>query len=124
MSRLFGKIVLVLCLTVSVGGHWGILQSVAWLKMTWDLSGDHSLSAAVDQVLRGENPCQLCRFVEAGKKAEKEQPALKQKLKLDYAWQLASLRTFPPSVADPLVFQAVFLLHSDLSPPVPPPRFA
>ncbi len=106
-----------------VGGHWGILQSVAWVKMTWDLSTDQTVTEAIDQVLRGENPCRLCQAVALGKKAEQDLPILKQKLKLDFEWRHSALTVFPPSVcaSSPCLRPVRELIAS--SPPLPPPRF-
>ena len=107
-----------------VGGHWGILQSVAWVKMTWDLSTNQTITAAIDQVLRGENPCRLCQAVALGKKAEQDLPLLKQKLKLDFEWRLSAVTVFPPLVHAASQCTAASRELVTSSPPSPPPRFA
>jgi len=107
-----------------VGGHWGILQGVAWVKMTWDLSTDQTITAAIDQVLKGENPCRLCHAVATGKKAEQDLPLIKQKLKLDFEWRLKSVQIFPPRMNLPERTPIVFGQLRVHTPPLPPPRVA
>ncbi len=124
VRSLVGKSILVICLTVMVGGHWGILQGVAWVKMTWDLSTDQTITAAIDQVLKGENPCRLCHAVASGKKAEQDLPLLKQKLKLDFEWRLKPVQVYPPCLVLPKREVLTIVKTRLPTPPIPPPRAA
>ena len=60
-------------LVLSIGLHWPLLQSVAWLNMIVSFSKEQGFQQAVATALSGKRPCQLCKFVSAGQKAEKKQ---------------------------------------------------
>ncbi|HHY84591.1 MAG TPA: hypothetical protein GYA07_03515 [Verrucomicrobia bacterium] len=109
-------------LVASIGGHWALLQSVAWVGMIIDHSREAPLSVALQKTFSGDNPCSLCKAVEAGKKSEKEKKATQTESKLDFCLQpvsfaLFSTASFPQPTSGP---------DSDCawldSPPVPPPR--
>jgi hypothetical protein len=55
-----------LMLVFLVGGHWGMLQVVAWTGMVITYSRDASFGEAVRMTFDGEHPCQLCHEVRAG----------------------------------------------------------
>lgn len=60
-------------LVLSIGLHWPLLQSVAWLNMIVCLSKEQGFQQAVATTFSGKRPCKLCKFVDAGQKAEKKQ---------------------------------------------------
>ncbi len=53
-------------LALLVGGHWGMLQVVAWTGMVITYSRDASLGEAVRKTFDGDHPCALCNEVSAG----------------------------------------------------------
>ena len=71
MSR-FKKLAVAGILIFSIGLHWPILQSVAWLNMFVSYSQEEGLEQAFVKTFNGKNPCKVCQFVAAGKKAEKK----------------------------------------------------
>ena len=73
------KAVAVIVLTLSLGLHWALLQSVAWAGMVVRYSQDESLSTAFAKTFDGRHACKLCRIVQAGRSAEKA-PAVEIKL--------------------------------------------
>ena len=116
------KYLLVLALSFSIGAHWAVLQSVAWVGMAVSYSQTEPLSEALTRTFDGQHPCRLCCLVAQGKKAEQRQAAQKAEYKLDLF-----------CAARPLVYvlQAAALNRScaDLAPldrleapPSPPPR--
>jgi hypothetical protein len=111
-------------LIVAVGGHWTVLQSVAWFGMVVTYSQDAPLSVALGKTFDGNHPCKLCKVVDAGKKSEKQQVLLKVETKLDYWLTQRPQLLFPP---DPF---AVYCAGPDLvqfraeSPPTTPLRTA
>jgi hypothetical protein len=121
LSRVAKFCVLVL-LIISIGGHWALLQSAAWVGMMIDYSRDGSISAAVCKTFDGKHPCCLCKAIAAGKKSE-------QKKELSFKSQKLE---FPPSKEDrsplapgdyQLFAQIDFLAQSAFQkPPTPPPR--
>lgn len=71
MSR-FKKLAVAGILIFSIGLHWPILQSVAWLNMIVSFSQEDGLEQAFVKTFNGKNPCKVCHLVAAGKKAEKK----------------------------------------------------
>lgn len=117
--------VIVACLLiVSIGGHWALLQSVAWMGMLVSYSQNDSFSAAVEKTFDGKHPCKLCRAVDQGKRSEQKKSFVKSELKID--WMLAeqpSLTWMPASVDAPRAADdRNFLVF--VSPPIPPPKAA
>ena len=60
-------------LVLSIGLHWPLLQSLAWLNMIVCFSKEQGLQQAVALTFSGKRPCKLCKFVSAGQNAEKKQ---------------------------------------------------
>ncbi|MFO1461475.1 MAG: hypothetical protein U1G08_18990 [Verrucomicrobiota bacterium] len=73
------KAIAVVLLTLSLGLHWALLQSVAWAGMVVRYSQEDSLSTALAKTFDGRHACKLCRIVQAGRSAEKA-PAVEVKL--------------------------------------------
>ena len=115
---------MVLMLVLATGGHWAMLQSVAWFGMAIQFSQREPLTSAIGKTFSGEHPCQLCKAVSEGVKNEKQQKAQKLEAKFDFfcchggAW-------LDVPCPEALPVYAATLPHSRLdSPPVPPPKFA
>lgn len=117
-----GHALLILALVAALGGHWAVLQTVAWTNMLATQLRTGSLEDAVTKTFDGNHPCGLCKEISAGKKAERrtEFPEFTKKLEC---------------ISDRLVFvfspPAIFYLVPEpkasvrlfsLQPPVPPPR--
>jgi len=66
------RTLLVLALAASIGLHWMLLQSVAWVSMIADFSQKNSLRTAVTMTFDGNHPCPLCLAVKAGENSEKQ----------------------------------------------------
>jgi len=112
----------VVTLTFALGGHWAILQSVAWVTMVASYSQTAPLKAALVKTFDGEHPCSICKFVANGKKSEQKQETQKLLTKLDFFLASTPVGLFPP-VPDALHFTPPPSAgaRSD-SPPTPPPR--
>jgi len=65
------KFTIVLALICVVGGHWALLQSLAWVSMTINFSRTDALDTAIGKTFDGQHPCNLCHFVAEGKKSER-----------------------------------------------------
>jgi hypothetical protein len=59
-----------LMLVLLVGGHWGMLQVVAWTGMLIDYSRDNSFADAVEMTFGGDHRCAICKQVDQGIAAE------------------------------------------------------
>jgi hypothetical protein len=100
-----------LMLALTLGLHWTVLQSVAWVSMLVNYSAESSFAEAVVKTFDGKHPCQICVAVDAGKKSEREQQKLKSALAL-----------FRPASKPVAIPEALSLLSFITSPPTPPPR--
>lgn len=70
-----GVVLAVVALFSIAGGHWALLQTVAWAKMLQDYSKDSTVAAAVEKTFSGEAPCKMCLRIADGKKKEEERQA-------------------------------------------------
>lgn len=111
-----------LALILAVGGHWVVLQSVAWVGMTINYAKETSFKDAVRMTFDGQHPCKLCKVVEQGKKAEQKQATLKVETKLDF-FCFRSLTFLPPLLPYTLLSPGDDVADSrGQAPPTPPPR--
>ena len=122
MLKKFGHVLLVIALIAMIGGHWAVLQTIAWGTMLADNLRDGSFSEAVERTFDGKHPCTLCKQISAGKKAEKKSQISFEIKKLEFVSDSAAQIIKP--------FQSFYLLqHTDdlvrdsaHQPPSPPPR--
>lgn len=106
------------------GGHWAILQTVAWGQMLWTYSQQEgSVVSGAEKTFSGEYPCEMCRKVAEGQKQEQKAPAtLKVDKKAEKSLVVFSKLAAPPGGAD-IVFHSVqgeFSARAE-APPVPVP---
>jgi hypothetical protein len=66
----FGQVLMLLVLSVASGGHWMVLQSVAWTRMLVTYSQDGDFATAVTQTFDGRHPCALCQKIGQAKRGE------------------------------------------------------
>jgi hypothetical protein len=55
-----------LMLIFLVGGHWGMLQVMAWTGMVISYSRDASFAEALSMTFDGEHPCAFCHEIRDG----------------------------------------------------------
>lgn len=83
---LFPRITRFLVLIAAVqilGGHWAVLQSVAWAKMLVEYAQSDSIRNAISKTFDGEHPCSLCHTVKDGRQQEEKKAATITVAKLD-----------------------------------------
>ena len=124
-----GCLAALLAVFVSGGGHWALLQSVAWARMIVSYSRTDTLSTAVSKTFDGEHPCPMCRKIKADRETEQQE---RQPLPgTSIARVVVDLMSVPAAAAIPFVPQdafqptaADFLSPDELAwqPPTPPPR--
>ncbi len=124
MFHRVGHVLLIAALLAAVGGHWAVLQTVAWTNMFATNLRTDSFTDAIAKTFDGEHPCKMCIQIDAGKKSEKksEFPGTAKKIEFTHAptrHVFAAPTDFwlqnEPSVKSDLLTHA---------PPVPPPRNA
>lgn len=113
---------IVLTLVLAAGGHWALLQSVAWARMTVAFSQTAPLSVALKKTFDGRHPCQLCQFVAEGKKSEQKQALEKIEAKFEFFNQSGTVSLFPPTQFHLLPAAACAGGQRNDAPPRPPPR--
>lgn len=114
--------VIALMLALTLGLHWTVLQSVAWVTMLVNYSAQTSFSEAVAKTFDGHHPCKLCIAVAEGKQSERKNKQLNTFAKGDWILDGETICLIrPPSV--PLSPTKMSTPASLISPPLtPPPR--
>lgn len=74
-------------LALSLGLHWGVLQSIAWTGMLAERVQTGSVWQAIESTFDGEHPCRLCLALREGKSESGRGQELPQ-------WKLAKLDVF------------------------------
>ena len=118
------KIVLAVALSLSLGLHWALLQSVAWAGMVVNYSQTAPLTEALAKTFDGQHPCQLCKLVNEGKKSEQKQETQKPVIKFEVFLVSNQVVLFPPGFDSPQVAASDPLTVRSQTPPTPPPRQA
>jgi hypothetical protein len=122
MFKRIGNLFLIVALLAATGGHWVLLQSVAWTTMLTGHLQCESLTEAVTQTFDGRHPCKLCLAIAAAKKAEKKAefpPALKR---IEFPPLAADVAVYPPATFQLLTAADTFAAPVPVKPPTPPPR--
>ncbi len=123
--RIAGAAACLLAVFLSVGGHWAVLQSIAWARMFADFSRTESFTSAVEKTFDGRHPCAMCVKIREGRTQEKEPPPFLKREKLpELVLQTARPGVPLPPTAAKASVPYVTTLHADFtfSPPKPPPR--
>jgi hypothetical protein len=117
-----GHGLLIVALLAATGGHWALLQTVAWSNMLASNLRTDSFSEAVAKTFDGRHPCKMCQAISAGKKSEKKTEFPSPGKRLEFICERGAFVFAAPS-EDRLVTEVRSrerqLPHR---PPVPPPR--
>lgn len=117
-----GHVLLILALLGATGGHWTVLQTVAWADMLAKNLQTESVGAALTKTFDGQHPCKMCKQISAGKKAEKQSELPLQIKKLEFVSERPAFVFIAPQA---FRLAPVFLSALDgltHLPSVPPPR--
>jgi hypothetical protein len=124
MRSPWSKWLVVLTLTLSLGAHWALLQSVAWVGMIAAYSRDGSITQALSKTFDGRHPCRLCKMIQQGRAEEKKhsQRQLKPESKLDVGivWRTVAFEFHRPP--QPVAAGDFHAVSRHERPPKPPPR--
>lgn len=75
MNCYVGPWVVAVALFIVAGGHWGTMQTVAWVGMLWNYTqADDSLLSGVKKTFDGEHPCTMCESIKTAKEKEQSKP--------------------------------------------------
>ena len=120
-------LVMALALFLVAGGHWAMLQGVAWTSMVRDFSKSGSLTQAVEKTFDGKHPCAICKKIAKAKSSESSEeqaPASVKAEKKAEVFVASALSDVPIPIARPIVYgPAPFVSMPELcfAPPVPVP---
>ncbi len=122
--RKASRLVVILALLASIGGHWALLQSVAWTRMLIERTQAESFATAVQTTLDGAHPCGLCKRITEGKQHEQQPEKTPLKMMTDLVCERRLIAIAPP--CEPVIFQSGPTEGTPRSerPPVRPPRAA
>jgi hypothetical protein len=128
LSRIVrGMVVLALC--VSIGLHWAVLQSAAWVGMAVAYSVEKgSVVEGLSDTFDGAHPCPLCKAVEKGVESEQQpkdgqpSPSKTKELKLTLALVSIPHFVFPPVVPEVWITTSSAALSRHERPVTPPPQ--
>jgi hypothetical protein len=120
LPRLGSVLALIAALQI-LGGHWAVLQSIAWVNMMLDFSAHESLTVAIDKTFDGSHPCDLCKVVTKGRTEEQKSTSANLLVKIEAI--LAGTLVVPSPVDHPWSYApfAPVTLSLAISPPTPPP---
>ena len=122
MFRKLGHVLLIVALLAAVGGHWVVLQSVAWTNMLAENLRTDSVTAAFEKTFDGQHPCSLCKVIKEGKKTEKKTELPMPLKKIEFVSEQPVFIFNPPQEFCLLPDRAFSLDNLSSPPPVPPPR--
>ena len=109
-------------LVLTIGGHWMLLQSVAWVRMAVVFSEKAPLAQSLRMTFDGKHPCKLCKAVQEGRHSAKEERPGKSGTKLDLVCFRSLLVMVPRAGGGSVVAQSNALEQRSEPPPTPPPR--
>jgi hypothetical protein len=115
--------IIAILLAFSIGGHWAVLQSMAWMGMIVSYSQKSGVMTGIKKTFDGNHPCDLCKLVSKAKSEQKTQDVTQVQAKLDFFLvnQLEFVAKPMPRALLPH-FPAIAELLFEV-PPIPPPRF-
>jgi len=122
------RTLLIVALAASIGLHWMLIQSIAWVGMFKDFSQHNSITTAVAMTFDGNHPCPLCLAVQSTENTEhkpQKAPLLKGKdlTCLALSEFAISLPVTPTALAEKYHWapSPPPVARTD-TPPLPPPR--
>lgn len=126
LRRLHRIAVLFLCLSLfsSIGGHWVVLQSVAWAQMLGTFARTESIQTAAVKTFDGKHPCEICKKIVRAKAKEKTNVIVlkSQQVKVHFTEVSVLHRPFAVNGAPITSFLGLGFGILAVSPPTPPPQ--
>jgi hypothetical protein len=117
-----GKTFMALALATTLGTHWALLQSVAWVGMIASYSEHSTFKDAVEMTFDGKHPCPLCKAIAAAKKSQQKNEFSLQNQKLEFPPAEENFILIAPAQFQLLQQENSFAKSLTQKPPFPPPR--
>jgi hypothetical protein len=125
--RVTGFTASLLAILVASGGHWMVLQSVAWTRMLIVNAQSETLTVAVGKTFDGKHPCKMCHQIRDGREQERHASAVVSHDHGPRMWLAVSVVSLDPAIPRDQAIE-VWASRSPAdfvgSPPEPPPRAA
>ena len=119
-----GNVLLIVALLAATGGHWALLQTVAWTNMLADNLQTESLSGALTKTFDGKHPCNMCHEISAAKKSEKKSDLPNLGKKLEFTSERPAFVFSAPNEFYLLTTVTEPVASWSEAPPTPPPLAA
>jgi len=116
------KLAVVAALACSLGLHWGLFQSVAWVGMVVSYSQDAPLKEALVKTFDGKHPCSLCKEIDRGKQSEKKSESLPTAKKFEFLYSGAAFVFTAPCHGWVTLWPDSSMCSLVRTPPLPPPK--
>jgi hypothetical protein len=120
--KTLGTWLVVAAMLSAVGGHWALLQSVAWTGMIVENARRSDLGRALEQTFDGRHPCPLCQSIEKGRKSQREQDTQAPPGKLDLIHEAGDITLFSHWEFDRRHISGTFAQARPHRPLLEPPR--
>lgn len=123
LVKVLGLPFICLAMFAVAGGHWAVLQSVAWGQMLVNYSQEVGFLAGAKKTFSGEAPCSMCKSIAEAKKQEEKVPTtIKVDKKSDTALVVfGKIAPLPnPGAIAYQIFTSQFFTRSE-APPTPVP---
>lgn len=116
------KAVAVALLAFSLGLHWLVLESVAWVAMTLDFSRETAIVQVIQKTFDDRNTCSLCHAIAQGQQAEDEQADNGNLVKIEAVVYTGAASVDFPRLLELSILQATGSAHQRGNPHSPPPQ--
>ncbi len=115
---------LIVAMFAACGGHWLVLQSVAWSGMIVEYSRTAGLVVGVEKTFDGQHPCDFCKVIQKSRHSEQTRDAQLIASKFEWFYAAEPALLMPP-VKSLKHFVSDRFHDPRMEPPaVPPPRVA
>jgi hypothetical protein len=121
--RVIGTVACLFAIFFSAGGHWAVLQSIAYSRMLVQFAQEDSWCTAVEKTFDSRYACPLCPKIRDGYNKERKAPPTVSGGHLpEFVAQSGFFFCFAPAAVTDVPFLPP--LHADFYtvPPKPPPR--
>ncbi len=121
--RALGAAVCVLAIFLSSGGHWAVLQSVAYTRMLVEFAQMDPLGTAVSKAFDGKHSCSLCPKIRDGYNKQRKTPGTVTGERLpEFVGQSSGVLLFTLARGLDIPFVRSACTNFSTAPPKPPPR--
>jgi hypothetical protein len=74
--RVIGLLLMCMAMFSVAGGHWAVLQAIAWAQMLQDYSRNGPITEAIAKTFSGRSPCSMCTKISEEQQREGRTPAV------------------------------------------------